>query len=134
MFFDAFIRFSVYFGDFNSPFRCLSFQVFVYCQKFTGLTRRLFRCVLRLAVFLHSSVLMIPQYAQNTLRFTRPIPETFKVIISFSSFEVTVISLFCSYRDPCSFSCHSLSFRKFSLISVMHFVLRFHQMFIMQEI
>ena len=110
------------------------FRCSIDVKKLVGLGRRLFRYVLRFAVFPpFIKFSMIRQYAQNTLRFTRPITETFKVIISFSSFQVTVISSFRAYRDPYSFSCYSLSFRGFSSISVMSFVVRFHQVLICRK-
>ena len=54
-------------------FRCL-FSV----RKLVGLAMRLFRCILRLVVFLSLGwISEIHQYAHNVLRFTRPITETF---------------------------------------------------------
>ena len=51
-----------------------------------------------------------------------------------SSFGVAELCAFCQYRDPCCFSCHLSGFRGFSSISVVSFVRRSHQMFIMQKI
>ena len=49
-------------------------------------------------------------------------------------FGVAEFCAFRQYRDPCSFSCHLSSFRGNLSISVVYFVVRFHQVLIMQRI